>query len=235
MCRYKCLWTLVLVLLPLSVVSGEEEQAHRPINSRQVNENNIVPADVMGVSEIVKEKVEKESVRPTGVFMTITQENRQANMMLEKIFQPNDVCIQVGLIVKYVNEILPKNKKIYFPEYVKKHAPTDVCFNLYECFLIIENIFKISEFKIMKIDIYRKKKDKTISSDAYDFSSIVLLEIACLIFCKCDTCQMKSLHDVQKKIRTHIYQYVVCLNANLEVLLKHVNENPVWFVEEKFE
>lgn len=194
-------------------------------NVNAAHDRIVLVKNKFNITEKIYEKVELESTTATDVFIAIMAENRRLNMLLDRKIEPSDVYEQVDLIINYVKQLLLQNTILKKPKYINKKSPSDVYYNLYECFLLIENIFTLSNKKIMKIKLNKSEVANKTPSDVYDFTIVLLSEVSYLNSLKNTQYKADAIKNNDKMLPSHVFQHVSYLKMYLELLLQETEES----------
>ena len=211
-------WTKTKKIEPPLIPSSSIKPFHVFNNVNATIERISSIKELLKIPETSQEKIVDETSQPTDVFKTIVQVNRQINSLLTKKIQPTDVFIQVDLALNYTKALLaqfPEKVNIEKPGFVRKKSPSDVYKLLYENFKIIEQIFAMSNQKIMGLNIDKNNKSITTPGDVYAISLILVSELAYLHSGNRITSKRQSI----KIISSDVFQHAEYLKRHLEALL----------------
>ena len=177
-----------------------------------------------------------KSKTPTDVFRAIVESNRQLNLLLEERFSPADVFQELTLAVGYSARLLahfPGDRIPEEPKFVPGKQPKDVYKKLVECFLIIRDIAKRSNLKILELNVSERNIAYATPSDVYDIASLLVSELAYLHSKLPGAKPPRQVHYPGRKFPSHVYQRGGLLEEQLSKLHRFVETHPTWLEDSK--
>ena len=165
-------------------------------------EEQIVPADVLGVVHLARAQV--DAVRqelgmaygaeirdldpdkePRDVLREIVQASRQLNFLLDRQFKPEDVYRRLELAATYVAGALTEDESepVYgrLPPFESGKMPADVYRRVLECLELATVIGEKRGVSMLKLNLRRELRRRDIApADVYDLATTLLSELAYL-------------------------------------------------------
>lgn len=186
----------------------------------------------LGLPDSMTELDQDSAVTPTEVYRTIVQANREINLLLVQQVASRDVYQQVTLAMNYGARLLasfPGAPRI--PEssvFDPRKQPGDVYQRLTECYVRIRTIADHSGLQVLQYEQNPTEVDRIRSSDVYDFTSLIVSEMAFIHSGLRGAKPPVEAYDPGLRFPSHVYQRASMLLAQLKELERHVKEKPNW-------
>ncbi len=171
------------------------------------------------------------SKQPTDVFKSITQVNRQLNLLLDRRFSPSDVYQEVTLAIGYAARLLscfPGDRIPDTPAREHGKRPQDVYRLLIRCLRIVEAIAQNSGLRIARLETTEEDVEGASPSDVYDIAALLVAELAYLFRQAGDLETPRPTYYPGRKFPSHVYQRVRLLELQLKELEAQVAAKPDW-------
>lgn len=190
----------------------------------------------LGIPETVDSPPIDSTKKSDDVFYSILLANQQINRLLDRQFSSNEVFQQTTLAVSYVSRILGSIKETeriapQSPKYLRRKKPLDVYNKLSDCFILIEDIARISKIEILEEDFSKIKMESITPSDVYDFASLIVSELAYMHSLIRDVKPPHKAYYPIRKIPSDVFQRAGMLESQLKRLKNIATKNPEWLKE----
>lgn len=191
-----------LTLLRKANRLAEELDAAERAAPQTLLEEEIVPADVLGVVNLAGAQIdavrgelgmsygaETRDLDPTreprDVLREIVQASRQLNFLLDRQFKPEDVYGRLELAATYVAGALTEDEStpVYgeLPPFEPGKVPADVYRRVLECLELATVIGEKRGVSVLKLNLRRELRRRDIvPADVYDLATTLLSELAYL-------------------------------------------------------
>lgn len=186
----------------------------------------------LGLTDSLTELAQDPAVTPTDVYQAVVQANREINLLLVQQVASRDVYQQVTLAMNYGARLLssfPGARRL--PESVvfePRKQPGDVYQRLTECYVRIRTIADQSGLQMLQFEQNHTEVDRIRSSDVYDFTSLIVAEMAFIHSGLRGAKPPVEAYDPGLRFPSHVYQRASMLLAQLKELEYRVKGNPTW-------
>lgn len=171
-------------------------------------------------------------MKPTDVFQSIVEANRQLNLMLDYRIAPSDVYEQVTRCIGYTERLLEQfPDSVSMPDAPPHEAgkqPADVYRSLLECVQRVRTVAKLSGLEMLELEVDEDQIRKAEPSDVYDVASLVVAELTYLHRQLPGAQPPRKVYYVGRKFPSQVYQRAGLLQLQLLELERLVEENPQW-------
>lgn len=178
----------------------------------------------LGIEETVQERSAPVETKPSDVFVSIVQVNRQVDLLLENTFAPRDVYREVSRSIAYAARLLsqyPKVERIPEPPPLERFKrPDDVYHRLRDCFNDVRLLAEAQELDMLRIEGDFLVGEEMSPSDVYDLATLLVSELAYLHAQIPGAERPVSTYDPGRKFPSHVYQRVGILQKQLKLLLE---------------
>ncbi len=166
--------------------------------------------------------------RPTDVFRSIVQANRQLNLLLDSEFNPSDVYEQVTLAISYASRLLARYPGVTTipppPPFERDKRPADVYRRLVGCFERTRLIAEGLSIQLLALEVGAEELAVVTPSDVYDVASLLVAELAHLHRQFGDVESPHETYYPGRKLPSHVYQRAGILESQLIELQKQLIE-----------
>lgn len=188
----------------------------------------------LGIPERSVEIARDDAKRPTDVFRSIVEANRQLNLLLDTPFSPSDSFQQVTLALHHATRL-----RAYFPgkrtpdesQFERTKQPVDVYRRLVGCYEHIREIAELSGLEMATLQPGDRDSASVVPNDVYDVASLLVAELAHLHIKLTNHKPPDDSYPPGRKFPSHVFQRAGLLESQLEELVRLVKSNPSWLRE----
>lgn len=185
----------------------------------------------LGILENSAPRARDAGKRPTDVFRSIVQADRQLNLLLERRFAPSDVFKQITLSIAYSARLLSHfdgaQRIAATPPYERGKRPVDVYRRLVAILARLQRIAQQSGVAMLILGDPDDSEEVT-PSDVYDIAVILVAELAYLHQQLGTVAPPLPAHYPGRKFPADVFQRAGLLEAQLITLQARVEANPNW-------
>lgn len=194
----------------------------------------VIVKEHLGISEPVEERAQSATVRPTEVYRSLVQVNRQVNLLLEREVSPSDVFQQVTLAVSYAARLrasFPGRRMPAAPPLVDDQQPVEIYQLLLSCHTLLGQIAHRSGLTML--DLKEPTQSHAALRDVSDLASLVVAELAYLHAALGQAKPPRDSYYPGPKTPSEVSARAQLLKAQLLDLKALVDQQPDWLQPER--